>query len=115
VFCGNVLRHEDCSNPKWSGTLSAVGWVGYDNIVTLSASAETSGTGFADAFADPHVYIDPAFLALHPQYALEISPLVGNELAGNESVGAPEPATWFLTGGALMLAGLLRRRGLTRQ
>ena len=106
VFCGNVLRGEDCSNPSWSGTLSAVGWVGYDNFVTVFASSEVAGAGFANAFADPHVYIDPAFHALHPEYGLDISPLVGNE-----SVGAPEPATWFLTGGALVLAGLMRRRG----
>ena len=111
VFCGNVLRGEDCSNPHWSGTLSAVGWAGYDNVVTLFASAEVAGAGFADAFADPYVYIDPAFHALHPEYGLDISPLVGNQVAAD----APEPATWLLTGGAFVLAGLLRRRGRWNQ
>jgi hypothetical protein len=109
VSCGNVLRGGDCSHPNWSGTLSAVGWVGYDNFVTLFASAEVAGAGFADAFADPHVSIDPAFQALHPEYQLDISPLVGNELAA----AAPEPATWLFTSGALLMAGLLRRRRLS--
>jgi hypothetical protein len=101
-----VLREEDCSDSQWSGTLSAIAWVGYDNIVQINASAGVAGAGFADATADPHVYIDPAFAALNPQYSLSLN--VSNDLAG-----APEPSAWLLAitaAGALGCFRFLRRR-----
>lgn len=100
VFCGNVLRGEDCSNPAWSGTLHAIAWVGYDNIVTLSTSISIAGAGHADALADPYIFIDPGFAADHPEYSLDLN-------VGNASP-APEPATWAF--GLSALCALAARR-----
>ncbi len=106
VFCGNVLRGEDCSNSQWSGTLSAFAWVGYDNLVGLSVTADIAGAGFAQAYADPFISIDPAFAAANPQYSLSLN--VSNDLAPS-----PEPSGWVLmagAGGAWLVVSSRRRR-----
>lgn len=107
VGCSNVLRGGDCSDNQWSGTLSAIAWVGYDNTVTLVASTGIAGAGFAQAYADPHVYIDPMFAAANPQYNLLLN--VSNVMP---STGVPEPASWLLEIGALSVLAVLylRRR-----
>jgi len=97
--CANVLRGGDCSNNQWSGTLHATAWVGYDNTVTLMASTTLAGAGFAEADADPHVYIDPTFAAANPQYSLLLN--VSNDLPSSV---APEPASWLL---AILPLGIL--------
>jgi hypothetical protein len=45
VACGNVARGEDCSHPSWSGSLTALAGVGYDNIIGIGASTDVSGSG----------------------------------------------------------------------
>jgi hypothetical protein len=94
----------DCPGSDWQGTLTATAWVGYQNIIGLDVSAGVEGNGFAATYADPYVYIDPAFLADHPGYSLEFSPGVGNGLA----TSTPEPSTLLLT--AVALAALVGTR-----
>jgi hypothetical protein len=104
VSCGNVKRGEACPSTQWSGTLSATAWVGYNNIVTLVADASITGGGFADAYADPHIYIDPTFAAANPQYGLELN--VSNDMPS----AAPEPSTWLLgVAGVGIVAGVRRK------
>jgi hypothetical protein len=111
LYCGNVLRGASCGSDSWAGALQAIGWVGYTNTVQLQVDVSVNnGSGSADAYADPHVYIDPTFAASHPEYGLEFSPATGNSLAGTS---APEPSSWFLlVSGALAGAVLLRRRAV---
>jgi hypothetical protein len=54
--------------------------------------------GFAEAYADPYIFVDPAFLASHPGYAVEVSAGIGN---GPAVSAVPEPET-----GAMMLFGI---------
>ena len=66
--------------------------------------------GTATAFVDPLIFIDPAFLALHPQYSIEVDAGIGN---GN-AAAVPEPGSL-----ALMMAGAFvlvayRRKGWMR-
>jgi hypothetical protein len=107
VSCGNVLRGEDCSNFSWSGTLSALAVVGYDNVIAISASTTVSGSGTGYAFADPYVYIDPAFLATHPDYGLALN-------VGNTASTTPEPSTLLLASGCLLGLFVAARRKVLR-
>jgi hypothetical protein len=103
VGCGNVLRGTGCSANQWSGTLHATAWVGYDNLVTLESTVSIAGAGFARAYADPHIYIDPAFAELNPEYSLQFN--VSNDLPAS----APEPSSWLLgIAGLTVLALRLR-------
>jgi hypothetical protein len=95
VSCGNVARGEDCSNPTWSGTLTAIAGEGYNNAIAISVSTAVESEGTATAFADPYVYIDPAFLAAHPNYSLTLD-------VGNTPSGAPEPSTLLLASSCLL-------------
>lgn len=63
----------------------------------ISAEVETQYGSTATASADPYFYIDPTFLAAHPDYTLSFSPFVGNDAPIS---AVPEPASW-----ALMLLG----------
>lgn len=80
--------------------------------ITLSTQASSfGGPNFASsssAFADPYIYIDPAYLAAHPDATLEISEGVGN-VAPVTSV--PEPATWLLLLTGYGSLGFMLRRG----
>ncbi|MCU1329997.1 MAG: hypothetical protein JWN34_5367 [Bryobacterales bacterium] len=111
VSCGNVVRGQDCSNSMWRGTLSVIAWAGYDINIGISASAgvccgQSSMVG--DAYADPFVYIDPQFAALHPEYSLAFPQGIGNTLVDS---AAPEPASLALSlGGLAALAGLTVRK-----
>lgn len=110
VACGNVLRGGNCSDNQWSGTLHANAAVGYYNKVTLVASTNIAGAGSANAYADPHIYIDPAFANANPQYTLSLN--VSNVLP---QTGVPEPASWLLELGALgVLGGVWFRRRRTQ-
>jgi hypothetical protein len=103
VFCGNVERGEDCSDPTWSGSLSAIAVEGYDNTIAIFTSTEVSGVGTATAYADPYVYIDPGFLADHPEYSLELN-------VGNTASSTPEPSTLLLAPGCLLGLFLARKK-----
>jgi hypothetical protein len=103
VFCGNVSRGEDCSNPSWSGTLSALAGVGYNNVVAISAMTVVESSGIAHAFADPYITIDPTFLASHPGYALVLT-------EGNTASATPEPSTLLLAFGCLLGLFIARRK-----
>lgn len=70
--------------------------------VRLSAGANINAffvSSSANAFIDPHLEIDAAFLAANPGSRLTITPGVGNEIANVSAV--PEPSSY-----ALMLVGL---------
>ncbi len=98
AFCGDVIRGADCSHPTWSGILSAIGGVGYNNLIQISAMSVVESSGSAYAFADPYVYIDPTFLAANPGYSLVLN-------VGNSPTAAPEPSTLMLA--ATCLFGLI--------
>ena len=73
----------------------------------IYAAAESAGQagGFSDAFVDPFIFIDPAFLSTHPGYSVIVSQGIGNAAPAAPVVGAvPEPATFALL--CLGLAGL---------
>jgi hypothetical protein len=87
--------------------------------IEVGVTAETNSnlpTSFASAFADPFIEIDPAYLALHPEYSLAFSANVTNGPAigpGPEPGSVPLPATIWLFGlGLLVLAGVTRRQSL---
>jgi hypothetical protein len=94
-FSGTVRRN---------ATSGAVG-----EFLNLTAEAYAAGTGaqfdeFASAFADPFIYIDPAFPNAS-LYSVIVSPGVGNVAPGQ----APEPATLWFVGMAIGALRLLRR------
>jgi hypothetical protein len=103
VFC------TDSAASSWAGTVSTTGLSGSVFGVTLSLSGSAQD-GFASATADPHLYIDSAFLAANPGYGLIFSPGVGNELAGSQ---APEPSTFVLfgLGACLVVCRRIQGRG----
>lgn len=91
---------------EWGATLTA-GQVG---TITMTSSTQGGTTGqlrglavltgsTATSMMDPHIFIDPTWLAAHPGYSIEVDASVGNGLAVSP---VPEPAT-----GGLLLAGLV--------
>lgn len=54
----------------------------------------------AQTMLDPHIFIDPAWLAVHPGYAIVVDPGVGNVSPVPEA-----PATAFLLCGLALVAG----------
>ena len=103
VGCGNVARGEDCSNPTWSGTLTAIAGEGYSNVISIAVTTTVESAGTATAFADPYVYIDPAFLAANPEYSLTLN-------VGNTPASTPEPSTLLLASSCLLGLFIARRR-----
>jgi hypothetical protein len=86
------------SDWAWDATLS-VGEVG---TITMSSDTEGGTTGqlrgqavvttsTATSMIDPRIFIDPAWLALHPGYSIVVDSAVGNGLVGS---AVPEPSTW---------------------
>jgi hypothetical protein len=57
-----------------------------------------SFSGLAEAYADPYIYIDPAFLAVYPGYAVSVSTGIGN---APPISAVPEPEAY-----AMLLFGL---------
>jgi len=98
------------SATSFIGTLSTFARSGaIGDFINLHVQSAASGTNrpfneFASAFADPFIYIDPAFpnAAL---YSIVVSPGVGNAVAP-----VPEPGVLYLIGTALGALVLLRRR-----
>lgn len=94
------------SDWEWGATL-LTGQVG---TITMSMNTQGGTTGklrgiavvtgsTASAMIDPHVFIDPTWLALNPGYSIIVDSSVGNGITVS---AVPEPAT-----SALLLAGLL--------
>jgi PEP-CTERM motif len=105
VGCGNVARGEDCSNPTWSGSLTAIAGEGYSNFISITTTTVVESSGTAYAFADPVVAIDPTFLAANPEYSLALN-------VGNTPTAAPEPSTLMLASGCLLGLVFARRKKL---
>lgn len=86
---------------SFSGTFgwTATSGEGGDTIqLTAEAnSGDSPFVEFANASADPYIYIDPSF-ANAANYSILVSPGVGNDLPD-----VPEPATFGLTGAALLM------------
>ncbi len=94
---------------SWSGTLRVPVLVDDINSVTLDASLYLLSVSGGSAYADPHIYIDPA-TPNASAFSLLMSPGVGNALA---STAAPEPSTWSLTL-SCVAAGLVAGRRMRR-
>jgi len=93
------------SDWEWGASLLA-GQVG---TITMSTNTEGGTTGqlrglavltgsTATSMIDPHIFIDPAWLALNPGYSIIVDASVGNGLA---AASVPEPDA-----GLLVIAGL---------
>ena len=98
---GHTVRND------FDGTLSFTALSGRVGSVFIYAAAQSAGQagGFSDAFVDPFIFIDPAFLSTHPGYSVIVSQGIGNAAPAAPVVGAvPEPATFALL--CLGLAGL---------
>jgi hypothetical protein len=100
VFNVLAASSDPIAHPNFSGTLGFSQLSDAVGRISLQIDVRAIGGGVADAFIDPYVFIDPDFLALHPDYAVIVSPGVGNTAPG----GAPEPAAWVLM--ALGFGGL---------
>lgn len=97
-----------CDETEFSDTLSLQAQSGSTrDSVTLYVLAQAPPTGFshesARAFADPYIYVDPAFPNAS-LYSIEVSPGVGN------IPRVPEPTTLWLVGSALGPLSLLKRK-----
>ena len=102
VHC-NLL---DCTDPDFTGTLHASLSANTVYILEMGAGSKIShGDEGANAFADPHLYIDPSF-ADAADYQFIVSDGVGNQ-TGLSSV--PEPGYLTLIGLAFGALALLRR------
>jgi len=102
VHC-NLL---DCTDPDFTGTLHASLSANTVYILEMGAGSKIShGDEGANAFADPHLYIDPSF-ANAADYQFVVSDGVGNQ-TGLSSV--PEPSYLALIGLAFGAVAVLRR------
>jgi len=99
-FDCNASYTADCGTQtfEYHFTVDPFTYVSAGNIVSVRIFADArignSSLNFSrgSAVVDPIISIDPVFAAAHPDYVLQINPLVGN---------VPEPASW-----ALLLIGL---------
>jgi hypothetical protein len=107
-----VCTGEECEENSLSTTLELLALSGATlDSVTLYAQASATATHstneFASAFADPFIYVDPAFPNAS-LYSIVVSPGVGN--VPLEPAQVPEPATLWLVGSVLFTLSLLKRR-----
>jgi hypothetical protein len=81
-----------------------VGRIGHASLAIDGGSF----SGFADAFVDPFIFVDPAFLASNPGYTVS-----GNAAP---TAAVPEPETWalFLAGIAVLARSRLRAASRSR-
>lgn len=98
-----------CGPPSnsFSGTLSLFAHVGESGDgISLTVEADSGDSAFAEfanASANSFIFIDPTFAGA-ANYSIEVSPGVGNSLPS-----VPEPGTFGLMGGALVILGFLPR------
>lgn len=93
------------------GTVTTNAYGGQVDQVLLETYIETGPGTSGMGFVDPHIYIDPAYLAANPGVSLEFSAGVGN-LGPTGVTAVPEPANAaLLVAGLSLFAALRRRRG----
>ena len=80
--------------------------------IDISATASDTFDGFATAYIDPYIQIDPNF-ADKGKYHIVLSPGIDN-LVSAATVPLPA-ASWLLGSGLLGLVGVARRKYATRQ
>jgi len=99
-----VCTDGSCPGSSFDGTVSLTAVSGETGSVQLTIQAANTFLfgGTADAFADPHIYVDPAFGAAS-LYSVVVSDGVGNSL----STAVPEPCIVALL--VVALAGLSYR------
>ncbi len=85
--------------------------VGRIGQVVLGIGGGSFG-GFAEAYADPYIFVDPAFLASHPGYAVAVSDGIGNAPAIN---AVPEPETYAMMAFGVGLMAAARWRAARRR
>jgi hypothetical protein len=107
-----VCNPQSCEETELADTLSHQARSGstFDSV-TLRVEAQAPITGISNetarAFADPFIFIDPAFPDAS-LYSIVVSPGVGNARVDPGVV--PEPATLWLLGSVLGALSLIRRR-----
>jgi len=72
------------------------------SYVSIGTAALASGS--INTIVDPYITIDPSF-ALADEFTLEISPDIGNDLISSGPALVPEPSTFWLLAGVLLLLG----------
>jgi hypothetical protein len=86
------------SNPAGINATRPVGLEpGRIGVISLGIGGLSFG-GLADAYVDPYIFVDPAFLASNPGYSVRVSAGIGNAPLVST---VPEPETY-----ALMMLGL---------
>lgn len=105
-----ICNAQTCGENELSDTLSVQALSGSPlDSVTLYVQVQAPATRFsfesARAYADPYIYVDPAFPNAS-LYSIAVSPGVGNMPLPQ----VPEPAVLWLVGSGLGALGLLRRR-----
>jgi hypothetical protein len=68
--------------------------------------------GFAEAYADPYIFVDPTFLASHPGFAVQVSAGIGNAPLVS---AVPEPETYAMMMLGIGLIAAARRRAAKRR
>ena len=92
-------------NPGDVGSIALTGTV-QGGVTGLLRPTGVPTFGTATAFIDPLISIDPAFLALHPEYSIEVDAGIGNSVST-----VPEPSTVILV--SIGLIGCLSRRSIS--
>jgi hypothetical protein len=111
-----VCNPQLCDETTFSDALSiqALSGSAVDSVtlyVMVQAPATHVSHETARAFADPYIYVDPAFPNAH-LYSIVVSPGVGN--IPTELAQVPEPATLWLVGSVLCALSLWKRRRFAR-
>jgi len=97
------------TDTSFSGTLATSVFSGQIDTIQLeieASSGDSPNAEWANASADPYIYIDPSFAGAG-KYSVEVSPGVGNAPATLAAV--PEPSSVCLLAGVASAVALLRR------